>query len=127
MVVVLFILRIDKRAGIVYNGAGAQISLTLKKSITGTGFIPRPLKIKTFWIAYPITRNASAIPLLCYPFIYRAMGLRAVRRGSCAGGLTWLSWASGVHRLPPSHRDYILTYPLGNVNTFFKKNRKFST
>ena len=44
MAVVLCILRIDKRAGIVYNGAGAQISLTLKKSITGTGFIPRPLK-----------------------------------------------------------------------------------
>lgn len=127
MAVVLCILRIDGGGAKAYNGAGAQISLAIKKSLTGTGFIPRPLKIKTFWTTYPINRNASVVPLLCYPLVYRAMGLRAVRRGSCAGGLTWLSWASGVHRLPPSHRDYSIAFPSGNVNTFFQKSRKFST
>lgn len=79
MAVILCILRIDYASGKVYNKTGAQIPLVIKKSITGTGFIPRPLKMKSFWIAYPITRNASAIPLLCYPLVYRAMGLRAVR------------------------------------------------
>lgn len=86
MAVVLCILRIDGGGVKVYNKTGAQISLAINKSITGTGFIPRPLKytffqvsLKKFWIAYLITRNASAIPLLCYPLVYRAMRLRAVR------------------------------------------------
>ena len=29
-----------------------------------------------------------------------------------------------LHRLPPSHRGYILTHPLGNVNTFFQVSLK---
>lgn len=65
MAVVLCILRIDGGGVKVYNWAGAQILLALKKSITGTEFIPRPLKIKTFWTTYPINRNASVVPLLC--------------------------------------------------------------
>lgn len=38
MAVVLCILRIDGGGAKAYNGAGAQILLALKKSITGTGF-----------------------------------------------------------------------------------------
>lgn len=48
MAVVLCILRIDNVSGKVYNKTDAQISLAIKKSITGTGFIPRPLKIDFF-------------------------------------------------------------------------------
>ena len=48
MAVVLYILRIDCASLKVYTKTGAQISLAINKSITGTGFIPRPLKIKLF-------------------------------------------------------------------------------
>lgn len=45
------ILRIDYASVKVYNGVGAQIPLAINKSITGTGFIPRPLKIKLFGLS----------------------------------------------------------------------------
>ena len=48
MAVVLCILRIDCASVKVYNKTDAQISLAINKSITGTGFVPRPLKIKVF-------------------------------------------------------------------------------
>lgn len=128
MSVVLCILRIDCASGKVYNKTGAQISLEINKSITGTGFIPRPLKytffqvsLKKFLDCLPHHPQRLRNPVAVLPtYIPRNGVARGTVRFLCGGSYMALV-GFRLHRLPPSHRGYILTYPSGNVNTFFQK------
>ena len=90
MAVVLCILRIDNVSGKVYNKTDAQILLAIKKSITGTGFIPRPLKIKVFGLPTP----SPATPpqsRCCATHLYTAQWGCARYRGVLVKGVLYRS------------------------------------